>query len=95
VWRYTGSCAVYQEKNGLRLLDAASRFHQSRLQSIIELPPVAGKITDDAYHAWGKQVRSLGQNVRQQLAKEPQSLPNDDAALQEKAANLIIMASVG
>jgi len=86
---------VYQEKNGLRLLDAASRFHQSRLQSIIELPPVAGKITDDAYHAWGKQVRSLGQNVRQQLAKEPQSLPNDDAALQEKAANLIIMASVG
>src|SRR6476646_847117 len=57
--------------------------------SIIELPPVAGKITDDAYHAWRKRVRSLGQNVGQQLAKEPRSLPNDYAALQEKAANLI------
>jgi hypothetical protein len=70
-------------------------FISHGFNSLIELPPVAGKITDDAYHAWGKQVRSLGQNVRQQLAKEPQSLPNDDAALQEKAANLIIMASVG
>ena len=36
-----------------------------------------------------KNIRPLGQNVRQQMAKEPQSLPNDDAALQEKAANLI------
>jgi hypothetical protein len=27
----------------------------------IELPPVAGKITDDAYHPWGKHVRSLAE----------------------------------
>src|SRR6185503_236003 len=60
-------------------------FISHSFNSIIELPPVAGKITDDAYHAWGKHVRSLGQNVGQQLAKEPRSLPNDYAALQEKA----------
>jgi ABC transporter substrate binding protein len=57
--------------------------------SLIELPPVADKIIDDAYHAWRKNIRPLGQNVRPQMAKEMQSLPDDDAALQEKAANLI------
>src|SRR6516164_11851442 len=59
-------------------------FISHSFNSIIELPPVAGKITDDAYHAWGKHVRSLGQNVRQQMAKEAVSLTDDDAALQEK-----------
>jgi hypothetical protein len=32
---------------------------------------------------------SVRENVRQQMAKETLSLPDDDAALQEKAANLI------
>jgi len=40
-------------------------------------------------HAWRKNIRSLGQNVGQLLAKETQSLPDDDSALQKKATNLI------
>src|SRR5262249_10473317 len=36
-----------------------------------------------------KNIRPLGQNLRQQMAKETLSLPGDDAVLQEKAANLI------
>jgi len=38
--------------------------------SIIELPPVIGEITDDAYHALGKYVRSLGQNVEARMLKQ-------------------------
>ena len=57
--------------------------------SLIELPPVPSKVSGDAYHAWRKNIRSLGQNVGQLLAKETQSLPDDDSALQKKATDLI------
>jgi len=60
-----------------------------RFNSLIELPPVTGKISDDAYHPWRENVCALGQDVGQRLAKEAQSLPDDDAALQKKAANLV------
>jgi hypothetical protein len=36
-----------------------------------------------------KNVRPLGQDVGQTLAKETQSLPHDDAAFQKKTAHLI------
>src|SRR5262249_20826074 len=57
--------------------------------SLVEPPPVIGKISDDACHAWRKNVGPLGQDVRQLLAKKPESLPDHDAAFQKKATNLI------
>ena len=48
-----------------------------------------GKISDDACHAWRKNVGPLGQDVRQLLAKKAESLPDHYAAFQKKATNLI------
>ena len=42
-----------------------------------------------ATHYVARELAALGQDVGQRLAEEAQSLPDDDAALQEKAANLI------
>src|SRR5262249_61322954 len=39
--------------------------------------------------AWRKNVGPLGQDVRQLLAKKPESLPDHDAAFQKKATNLL------
>src|SRR5208282_1137971 len=50
--------------------------------ALIELPPITGKISDDAYHAGRKNIRPLGQDVGQTLAKETQSLPDDNPTLQ-------------
>src|SRR5262249_7264627 len=52
--------------------------------SLVEPPPVIGKISDDVCHAWRKNVGPLGQDVRQLLAKKPKSLPDHDAAFQKK-----------
>jgi hypothetical protein len=45
----------------------------------------SSKISDNAYHAWRKNIRSLGQNVGQLLAKETQSLPDDEFRAPEES----------
>src|SRR6266702_2136150 len=59
------------------------------LDALVEPAPVSCQIFDDAHHAWRQSVGGCGENARQLVAKEAQSLPNGDATFQQEGADLV------
>src|ERR1700704_3916645 len=70
---------------------SGNRFDLARqsLDALIEAPPVAGEVFDDAQHARRQYVRARGENDRQLGAQEADALAHSDATLQHEGSDLV------
>ena len=59
------------------------------LDALVEAPPIAGEVLDDAQHARREHVRARGEDDRQFGAQEANALAHGDAALQHEGTDLV------
>src|SRR5437762_10586166 len=59
------------------------------LDALIEMPPIATEVLNDPDHTRRQHVDAFGQDLWKLLTKEAKPLTDRNAALQQKAADLI------